>query len=144
MLDLGMLGAGLVFGLGAVGSGIGIGIAGMATVGAWKKCFLANKGAPMLLLAFTGNPLTQTFYGYILLGQLRTAAMANPGQTLYLGYGIAAGLSLLFSAIAQGKIAACACEALVEKNRGFANYMIVMGICETVALFTMVLTMTSL
>jgi V/A-type H+-transporting ATPase subunit K len=143
-MDFGMLGAGLVFGLATVGSGIGIGIAGMATVGAWKRCFMANKSAPMLLLAFTGNPLTQTFYGYILLGQIRTAALANPGESLYLGYGFAAGISLLFSAIAQGKIAASACEALVEKNKGFAQYMIVMGICETVALFTMVLTMTSL
>jgi len=145
MIDFGMLGAGLVFGLGAAGSGVGIGIAGMATVGAWKRCFMANKSAPMLLLSFTGNPLTQTFYGYILLGQMRTAALANPGNgSMYLGYGIAAGLSLLLSAIAQGKIAACACEALVEKNKGFAQYMIIMGICETVALFTMVLTMTSL
>ena len=143
-MDFGMLGAGLVFGLAAVGSGIGIGIAGMANVGAWKKCFLANKPAPMLLLAFTGNPLTQTFYGFILMGTLRAAA-ASPGVSgsVILGYGIAAGLSFLFSAIAQGKIAASACEALVEKNAGFAQYMIVMGICETVALFTMVLTMTS-
>ena len=145
MLDFGMLGAGLVFGLAAIGSGIGIGIAGMATVGAWKKCFIANKSAPMLLLAFTGNPLTQTFYGYILMGQLRAAAMANPASgSMYLGYGLAAGFSLLFSAIGQGKVCASACEALVEKNKGFAQYMIVAGICETVALFTMVLTMTSL
>ena len=143
-MDFGMLGAGLVFGLAAMGSAIGIGIAGMATVGAWKKCFMANKSAPMMLLAFTGNPLTQTFYGYILLGQLRAAAMANPGEALYLGYGIAAGLALLFSAVGQGKVAASACEAIVEKNKGFAQYMIVLGICETVALFAMVLTMTSL
>ena len=144
MIDLGMLGAGLVFGLAAVGSGIGIGIAGLATVGAWKKCFMANKAAPMLLLAFTGNPLSQTFYGYILLGQLKAAATANPGNALYLGYGLAAGLALLFSAAAQGRVAAGACEALVEKNKGFAQYIIVMGVVETVALFAMVFTMTSL
>ena len=145
MVDFGQLGAGLVFGLAAIGSGLGIGIAGQATVGAWKKCYLANKSAPMMLLAFTGNPLTQTFYGYIVMLQMKTAALANAGKgSLYLGYGLAAGLSFLFSAIIQGKIAANACEALVEKNKGFAQYMIVMGIAETVALFTMVLTMTSL
>jgi V/A-type H+-transporting ATPase subunit K len=144
-MDLGQLGASVVFGLAAIGSGLGIGIAGMATVGAWKKCYLANKAAPMLLLAFTGNPLTQTFYGFILMGQVKAAALANPQYAMmYLGYGVAAGLSLLFSAIVQGKIAACACDALVEKNKGFAQYYIVMGIAESVALFTMVLTMTSL
>jgi len=144
-MDLGQLGAGLIFGLAAIGSGLGIGIAGTATVGAWKKCFMANKGAPMMLLAFTGNPLTQTFYGFILMGQLRTAALASPELgTLYLGYGIAAGFALFFTAIVQGKIAACACEAFVEKNKGFAQYMIVMGIAESVALFAMVFTMINL
>ena len=143
-MDFGLLGAGLVFGLATIGSGLGLGISGPATIGAWKKCFLANKGAPMLLLAFTANPMTQTFYGFILMGQLKTAALANPGSMLYLGYGAAAGISLLFSAIVQGKIAASACEALVEKNKGFAQYMILMGIAESVALFAMVFTMISL
>ena len=142
-MELGLLGAGLVFGLAAIGSGLGIGVAGMATVGAWKKCFMANKAAPMTLLAFCGNPLSQTFYGYILMGALKGAAVKNPGSMLYLGFGLAAGVSLLLTAIVQGKIAACACEALVEKNKGFAQYMIIMGIAETVALFTMVFTMIS-
>ena len=144
-MDFGQIGAGVVFGLAAIGSGLGLGIAGMATIGAWKKCFIANKAAPMLLLAFTGNALTQTFYGFILMGQLRAAALVNPDLgSMYLGYGFAAGFSFLFSAVMQGKAAACACEALVEKGKGFAQYMIVMGIIETVALFTMVFTMISL
>jgi len=144
MTDFGLLGAGLVFGLATIGSGLGIGIAGQATVGAWKKCYMANKAAPMLLLAFAGNPLSQTFYGFILMGQLKTAAMANPTSMLYLGFGVAAGCTLLVTALVQGKVAACACDALVEKNKGFAQYMIIEGIIETVALFVMVLTMTSL
>jgi V/A-type H+-transporting ATPase subunit K len=65
-MNLGLIGAGLVMGLSAVGSAIGIGIAGQAVIGAWKKCYIANKPAPMTLLAFGGAPLTQTFYGYIL------------------------------------------------------------------------------
>ena len=99
MIEFGLLGAGVVFGLAAIGSGLGIGVAGMALVGAWKKCFLANKAAPMVLLAFAGNPLSQTFYGFILMGQLKNAALANPGSMLYLGFGLAAGASLLFTAI---------------------------------------------
>jgi len=143
-MELGLLGAGVVFGLAAIGSGLGIGIAAMANVGAWKRCYIANKGAPMLLLAFTGNPLSQTFYGFILMGQLKSAALLNPGSMLYLGFGLASGCALLFTAVVQGKIAACACDALVEKNQGFAQYMILMGIAESVALFAMVFTMISI
>ncbi|MCL2609576.1 MAG: V-type ATP synthase subunit K [Treponema sp.] len=144
-MDVGMIGAGLVFGLAAMGSGFGIGIVGPATVGAWKKCYLANKPAPMTMLAFTGNPLTQVFYGYLLMNPLRDAVTRvgdNSGLLwLLMFYGLAAGLALFFTALIQGKIAACACEAMAEKNQGFAQYMIVMGIAETVALFAMVFTM---
>jgi len=146
-----MIGAGLVFGLAAIGSGIGLGIAGPANVGAWKKCYLANKPAPMTLLAFTGNPLTQTFYGFLLMGPMRDAAQASAAgaagamhPTLLLAYGVAAGVALLLTACVQAKIAACACDAIAEKNKGFAQYMIVMGIAESVALFAMVFTLIQL
>jgi V/A-type H+-transporting ATPase subunit K len=141
MLNLGTLGASLLFGLAAIGSGIGINIAGQATIGAWKKCYLQKKPAPMLLLAFTGNPLTQTLYGYILLG---TALASSAPSMVLFGLSIGAGTVLAITAIIQGKLAACAVESLVETGKGFAQYMIVMGICETVALFAMVFTMASL
>lgn len=140
-VNLGMIGAGLVFGLAALGSGFGIGIVGPATVGAWKKCYLENKPAPMTLLAFAGNPLTQVFYGYLLMGPLRVAAEKVADPLMVLSYGVAAGVVLFLTAAVQGKIGACACEAMAEKNKGFAQYLIVLGIVETVALFTMVFTM---
>ena len=144
-MDVGFIGAGLVFGLAALGSGFGIGIAGPATVGAWKKCYLANKPAPMTMLAFTGNPLTQTFYGFLLMAPMRAAAEAGAMDSLLLlAYGLTAGVALLVTAIVQGKIAAYACEAMAEKNKGFAQYMIVMGIAESVALFAMVFTLIQL
>jgi V/A-type H+-transporting ATPase subunit K len=142
---LGLLGAGLVMGIAAVGSAIGIGIAGQAAIGAWKKCYASNKPAPMTLLTFAGAPLTQTFYGFILMGQMKAAAAANPGNAwLYLGFGIASGLGMAFSAIAQGQAGAAAADAQGETGKGFAQYIAVVGICETVALFAMVLSMTSL
>lgn len=145
MLNLGLLGAGLVMGLSALGSGLGIGYAGMATIGAWKKCYIANKSAPMTLLAFAGAPLTQTFYGFILMGQLKAAALAKPDNTwLYVGFGLASGLAIGFSAIAQGRAGAAAADAQGETGKGFAQYIAILGIAETVALFAMVLTMTSL
>jgi V/A-type H+-transporting ATPase subunit K len=114
-------------------------------VGAWKKCYLANKPAPMTMLAFTGNPLTQTFYGFLLMGPAFNAAQSPAMDSwLVLSYCIAAGVALLVTAIVQGKIAACACDAMAEKNKGFAQYMIVMGIAESVALFAMVFTLIQL
>ena len=144
-MNLGLLGAGLVMGIAAVGSGLGIGFAGQSTIGAWKKCYVANKGAPMMLLAFAGAPLTQTFYGFILMGQMQTAAVASPENAwLYLGFGIASGFAMAFSAIVQGKVGAAAADAQGETGKGFAQYIAVVGIAETVALFAMVLTMISL
>jgi len=144
-MNLGLLGAGLVMGIAAIGSGIGIGIAGQATIGAWKKCYIGNKPAPMMLLAFAGAPLTQTFYGFILMGQMSTAAAGNPANTwLYIGYGIASGFAIAFSAVFQGAAGAAAADAQAETGKGFAQYIAVVGIAETVALFAMVLTMISL
>jgi V/A-type H+-transporting ATPase subunit K len=142
---LGLLGAGLVMGIAALGSAIGIGIAGQAAIGAWKRCYIANKPAPMTLVTFAGAPLTQTFYGFILMGQIKAAAIANPDQGwLYLGFGIGSGLAMAFSAIAQGQAGAAASDAQGETGKGFAQYISVVGICETVALFAMVLSMVSL
>jgi V/A-type H+-transporting ATPase subunit K len=140
---LGLIGAGLVMGISALGSAIGIGIAGSATIGAWKRCYKANKPAPMTLLTFAGAPLTQTFYGFILMQQmLNSVSASNAGQLL--GMGIGSGLGIAFSAIAQGQAGAAGADALSDTGKGFANYIAVVGICETVALFTMVLSMTAL
>lgn len=145
-MNLGLLGAGLVMGISAVGSAIGIGFAGQATIGAWKKCYIANRAAPMMLLAFAGAPLTQTFYGFILMGQIKIAAFAADAESawLYVGYGLASGFAIAFSAIVQGKAGASAADAQGETGKGFAQYIAVVGIAETVALFAMVLTMISL
>ena len=140
---LGLIGAGIVMGIGALGSGVGIGIAGSAVIGAWKRCYKANKPAPMTLLVFAGAPLTQTFYGFILMQQmLNSVSSANGGQLLGMGFG--SGFAMCFSAIAQGQAGAAGADALSETGKGFANYVAVVGICETVALFAMVLSMTTL
>ena len=47
-------------GLSAAGSAFGTGFAASAAVGAWKKCYAANKPAPFILLGLVGAPITQT------------------------------------------------------------------------------------
>lgn len=139
-MDIGLLGIGAVMALAACGSAIGAGSAGMAAVGAWKKCFAQNKPAPFTLIAFVGAPLTQTIYGYILMNTLMQAADSS-SPWLLLGAGIFGGLAMGFSAAYQGKAGAAASDALAETGKGFGNYIMVLGLVETVALFVMVFLM---
>lgn len=133
--DLGLI---MVLALSAVGSAAGAGVAGMAAIGAWKKNFSQNKAASFMLVAFVGAPLTQTVYGMIVMNKM--IELANKGQYLW-GLGTFAGLAIGMSAYWQGKCAASACDAMGETNKGFGNYIVVLGIIETVALFVMAFTL---
>ena len=136
----GMLGAAICMGIAAIGSAIGIGIAGQGAIGAWKRCYMNNKPAPYILTVFAGAPLTQTIYGFLLMNiKLKTLGAENPGMAL--GLGIASGLAMMFSAIAQGKAGAAGSDALGETGKGFVQYIMVVGLCESVALFAMVFSM---
>jgi len=139
-MNFSMIGIGAALAFAAIGSALGAGAAGMAAVGAWKKCFALNKPAPFMLVAFVGAPLTQTIYGFILMNTLKAAAAKiDPG--LLLGVGVLGGIAIGFSAWLQGKAGACASDALAETGKGFGNYIMVLGLLETVALFVMVFMM---
>ena len=133
---MGLLGIAAAFALAAAGSAIGIGKAGMSAIGAWKKCYAQNKPAPFLLLTFVGAPFTQTIYGMILMNALKGAANADPG--LILGAGLFGGIGIGMSAWFQGAAAAAAADAQVSTGKGFSNYLIVLGLIESVALFVIV------
>lgn len=134
-MDFGMFGAACVLGIAAVGSAIGIGTAGQAAIGAWKRCYVNNKPAPFILTVFAGAPLTQTIYGYLLMQSMLTSDK-DPG--LLLALGIFSGLAMAASAVYQGKAGAAGSDALGETGKGFSLYIMVVGLCETVALFAMV------
>ena len=137
-------GASACLGLSAAGSAFGTGFAATAAVGAWKKCYAANKPAPFLLLSFVGAPITQTLYGMILmflmLGKTNVGGAGVPCLVL----GIFAGLGIGLSALFQGRAGAAACDSQAETNQGFTNYLAALGIVETVAIFTMVFTLIAL
>ncbi len=141
-VSLGQMGGVAAIALAAVGSALGTGAAGMAAVGAWKKCFAQDKPAPFMLAAFVGAPLTQTIYGLILMLQINAAALADPAAFPFLiGAGLLGGLAMGASAMMQGRAAAGASDAFAETGKGFVNYLIALGIVETVALFVMVFVM---
>ncbi|MGI6097222.1 MAG: V-type ATP synthase subunit K [Dethiobacteria bacterium] len=138
--NFGLIGIGAAFAISAFGSALGTGVAAQAAVGAWKRAYLQNRQASFLLVAFTGFPLSQTFYGLILMNSLVGALNMLDGGAL-LGIGLFGGMAIGASAYLQGKAAAGACDAFGETGKGFANYVLVLGIIESVALLAMVFLM---
>lgn len=140
-MDLGMLGTALAMGIAAVGSAIGIGIAGQGAIGAWKRCYVNNKAAPFILTVFAGAPLTQIIYGFLLMQQMKNS---GADSTFLLALGVVSGLAMCISAISQGKAGAAGSDALGDTGKGFSQYIMVVGLCETVALFALIFSMVAL
>ncbi len=136
-MNIAMIGAACVLGFSAVGSSLGAAIAGQAAIGSWKRSYMANKNASFLLVAFAGAPLTQTIYGFILMSRM---LVSTKDPLLILSAGIMSGIGMGMSALAQGQAAAAGCDAFGETGKGFSNYIIVVGLCETIALFVMAFT----
>ena len=126
-------------GLAAVGSAIGAGSAGSAAIGAWKKCYQQGKAAPFLLIAMVGAPLSQTIYAMLMMVLSKQAIVEKPQFALaYVCMGLLGGIAQMGSAIFQGKCGAAGCISFAETGKGFANYLIVLGVVETCAIFALV------
>ena len=129
----------MAVGLAAVGSAIGAGVAGAAAIGAWKKCYQQGKAAPFLLVAMVGAPLSQTIYAMLMMVLAKPKIVASPEQALaYIIIGLLGGCAQMMSAILQGKCGAAGCVAFAETGKGFANYLIVLGVVETCAIFALI------
>jgi V/A-type H+-transporting ATPase subunit K len=136
-MNIAMIGAACVLGFSAIGSSLGAAIAGMAAIGSWKRSYMNNKQASFLLVAFAGAPLTQTIYGFIIMNRMLSS---SKDPLLICAAGIMGGIAMGMSALAQGQAAAAGCDAYGETEKGFSNYIIVVGLCETIALFVMAFT----
>lgn len=143
MTALGQTGAFSAIAIAAFGSALGTGAACAAAIGAWKKCYAQNKPAPFQLLVFAGAPFSQTIYGMILMFYMYGVFSAKSAENwpLFLIVGIISGITMAASAWMQGKAAAGACSAFVDTGKGLANFLIALGIIETVAIFIMVFAM---
>ena len=137
-MNLAFLGMAAALGLSAAGSAFGAGFAGMSSVGAWKKCYARGKPAPFIMIAFTGAPLTQTIYGFLLMNFIRSS---NCDAGMSLGIGIFCGIASGRSGLVQCKCAAASADALGATGNGAAAYVIVVGSAGTVASFTLVSTL---
>jgi V/A-type H+/Na+-transporting ATPase subunit K len=138
MNALGNAGAFAAIAIASLGSGLGTGVAGASAVGAWKKCYAQNKPAPFQLVVFAGAPLSQTIYGMIMMFLIIGKVGTNPNLwPFYLIFGVLTGLGLCISSWMQGVAGAGACDAFADNGKGFVNYLMVLGIIETVSIFVM-------
>lgn len=140
MLDVvGKLAAGLVLGLGALGSCLGIVAAGTAAAGAWANEGKAGKNLSFQYILMIAAPISQTLYAMILMNNMLDKATTPANSLLLLGVAIGSGLGELFSARFQGVIGAAGIRCLNENGgKGFGLIIIALGIIETVGIFAMV------
>ena len=139
-LALAKAGAFCAMGISALGSAYGCGVAGASAIGSWKKCYAQGKAAPFQLSILTGAPMTQTIYGLILMTILKGKATLELAANwpMLLIVGILGGLAIALSGVFQGRAAAGACDDFAETGQGFTNYLLALGIIETIAIFAMV------
>jgi V/A-type H+-transporting ATPase subunit K len=131
-------GAFSAIGFAAMGSALGCGAAGAAAVGAWKKCYAQNRPAPFQLAVFAGAPLSQTIYGMILMFLINAKVESGSAYwPVFILMGVVGGIAMGLSATYQGRAGAGACDAFAETGKGFTNYLMALGIIETVAIFVM-------
>lgn len=140
---LGETGGVLGLGMAALGSSIGIGVAGQAAAGAWAKEARAGRNLSFAYIILVGMPISQTLYAMIVMVNMRSVyenpevAVADAG--LLIGVGLAIGLAEMISAWMQGLIGAAGVRALCDgEGKGLAFIIIAMGIVETVGIFAMV------
>ena len=130
-------------GMAALGSAIGIGLAGQAAAGAWAKEARAGRNLGFTYIILVGMPISQTLYAMIVMNNMRSV-FTNMEVTvseagLLLGIGLSTGMGEMLSAWMQGLIGAAGIRALSDgEGKGFAFIIIAMGIVETVGIFTMV------
>jgi V/A-type H+-transporting ATPase subunit K len=132
---------GLSMAIAALGSALGTGVAGMAAIGVMKKKLQEGENAPASLLIFVCAPMSQLFYGMIFFFTIVNRNLDPEFAWYQAVMGLGVGLAMGTSAFFQGKVGARACDALGETGKGLANYIMMIGVVEAVALIVMILMM---
>ena len=139
----GQMGSVLALGMAALGSAIGIGLAGQAAAGAWAKEARAGRNLSFTYIILVGMPISQTLYAMIVMnnmdGALASGQFTSGQFGLLFGIGLGTGMGEMLSAWMQGMVGAAGIRALSDgEGKGFAFVIIAMGIVETVGIFAMV------
>ena len=131
---------------GLIGSSIGIGIAGSAGVATLSE----DSGQFRNVIVLASLPMTQTFYGLIILILIITTVVPNiPAEGgagfMVLGVGLIAAAAECFSAIYQGNVCASGISLLPKtKGRILTNAMMLAVFVELIGVLGLVFTIMSL
>lgn len=134
-MNFDMVGPALSLGLGAIGSAIGCGIAGMASHAVMAR---VEEGHGKFI-GMAAAPSSQVIYGFILMLLMsRSIETGSLSAMSGVGIGLASGLAIMMSAIYQGKVAATGIQASAKQPAIFGKCFAAVGIVESFALFAFV------
>ena len=132
-LALGWVGIYAPMALGAIGSTIGCGISGQASIGA----MLETEGGYGRYVGLSAFPSTFVIYGIVIMFTLnREVTAANAGGLF--GVSLLAGLALIYCGIWQGRTVAAAINAAKEKPEIFGLSLAPAAIVEGFGVFAFV------
>jgi V/A-type H+-transporting ATPase subunit K len=129
---LGYAGCAFAIGIPAIGSSIGVGIAGQVSHGVMAK---VEEGHGKFI-GISAAPSSQTIYGLILMFVLLPKVKESGLAILFIG--IFCGFAICLSAIFQGKVAATAILGSSKKQEIFGKCFAAAGIVESFAIFALV------
>jgi V/A-type H+/Na+-transporting ATPase subunit K len=130
---LGWLGVYAPVALGALGSAIGVAIAGQAAVGA----MLETESGYGRFVGVSAIPSSNVIYGIVVMFSLQRVITPENGAPLF-GIGILVGIALLYVGIWQGRACASAIAASKNKPEIFGLALAPAAIVEGFAVFAFV------
>lgn len=145
-VSLAILGGALALGGGLAGSAVGIANAASAGVATLSE----EPGQLRNVIVLASLPMTQTFYGLIVLILILTTVIGNLPETGGLGFavlgaGVMAGLAEFFSAAYQGSVCASGISLLPKtKGRILTNSMMLAVFVELLGVLGLVFTIMAL
>ena len=132
-IALGWVGIYSPMAIGAIGSAIGCGIAGMAAVGAMQE----SEGGYGRFIGLSAFPSTFVIYGIVVMFTLNREVTGENGGALF-GIGLFAGLAFLYAGLWQGRACAAAINASKEKPEIFGISIAPAALIEGFAVFAFV------
>ena len=137
MLTCAGIGLGLMIGLSAAGSAIGLAISGQALMGMLKK----RPEQFGIGLVLSAAPSTQGLYGFVafmLYQGVVTPDITPVKSAVVLAAGLMVGIACLLSAIYQGKVCASGIEAFSSGHSVAAQTLILAAFPEFYAILSLV------
>jgi V/A-type H+-transporting ATPase subunit K len=130
---LGWLGVYAPVGLGALGSAIGVAIAGQAAIGA----MLETEGGYGRFVGVSAIPSSNVIYGIVVMFSLQRVITPENGAALF-GIGFVSAIALLYIGIWQGRALASGIAASKNKPEIFGLALAPAAIVEGFAVFAFV------